>query len=233
MLLSIWCSRLTVHWPAVSLTVLIAASDHLAALQQQSRFTDAEAFADTDALKALEAITRQRPTVVAIEQPFAASARGAALINRIKADPALAACEIRILEPDGGFLRGAARAVEAAVAAAGAVAVAALPAVDQRGTRRAPRVVVTRKVEVLIDGNPASLINISVIGAQVTSPLSLRPNQRVRMSIVDAERPVRFNGVVAWANFEMPKEGPRYRAGINFYDASPDMLSRFIATITA
>ena len=104
--------------------------------------------------------------------------------------------------------------------------------IDTRGTRRAPRVVVTRYVEVLIDGNPATLVNISVVGAQVTSPLSLRPNQRVRMAIADASRPVRFNGVVAWASFEMPKEGPRYRAGINFYDAAPETISRFIEAIT-
>ena len=99
-------------------------------------------------------------------------------------------------------------------------------------TRRAPRVVISRDVEVMIDGTPVTLINISVIGAQVTSSVSLRPNQRVRMSLEDTERPVRFNGVVAWASFEMPKEGPRYRAGINFYDAAPDMVERFIETIT-
>ena len=216
----------------VSLTVLIAAADRLAALKQQIEFSGADAFADTEALKALEAILRQRPPVIAIEKPFASSARGAALINRLKADPSLSTCEIRILEPDGAVSRGPARP---SGSAASATAVAARPAaIDQRGTRRAPRVVITRKVEVMIDGNPATLVNISVVGAQVTSPLSLRPNQRVRMAIVDAARPVKFNGVVAWASFEMPKEGPgpRYRAGINFFDAAPDTISRFIEAIT-
>lgn len=206
----------------MSLTVLIAAADRLAALQQQIEFSDADAFADTNALQALDAITRQRPSVIAIEHAFAATARGAALINRIMADPSLSTCEVRILEPDGSVVTAA-------------VAVAAPPAaIDQRGTRRAPRVVITKNVEVLIDGNPATLVNISVVGAQVTSPLSLRPNQRVRMAIVEAARPVKFNGVVAWASFEMPKEGPgpRYRAGINFYDAAPDTISRFIDAIT-
>ena len=104
---------------------------------------------------------------------------------------------------------------------------------EQRSTRRAPRVVLTRSVEVLIDGEPATLINISPIGALVTSAQSLRPNQRIRVSLGEAERPVRFNGVVIWATFEMPKEGPRYRAGINFYDAAPDIVTRFIESITA
>jgi hypothetical protein len=75
-------------------------------------------------------------------------------------------------------------------------------------------------------------VNISIVGAQVLSPSLLRPNQRVRMSLVDEARPIRFNGVVAWAAFEMPKEGPRYRAGVNFHDAAPDMVARFIESIT-
>jgi len=217
----------------VSLTVLIAAYDHLAALQQHSDLTSAEAFADTDALKALDAITRQRPGIVVIEKPFAATSRGAALINRIKADPALAACEIRILEADGVYTRGVARPLDGGDGTASVVALAASPAAIDRGTRRAPRVAITREIAVLIDGNPATLINISVVGAQVTTPLALRPNQRVRISLEEAERPVRFNGVVAWATYEMAKDGPRYRAGINFHDASPDMVMRFIETITA
>jgi hypothetical protein len=214
-------------------TVLIAAADQLAALTQHPDLTDAEAFVDSDALKALDAITKRRPSVVALEQQFAASARGSAFINRIKADPALASCEIRIVEADGRVTRQAAPAAAAAAAAPVAVATPPAARLDQTGTRRAQRHVVQRNVEVLIDGNPATLVNISIVGAQVLSLSSLRPNQRVRMSLVDATRPMRFNGVIAWANFEMPKEGPRYRAGVNFYDASPDMVARFIESITA
>ena len=213
----------------MSSIVLIAASHHLAALQQHPDLTAADAFADTDALKALDAITQKRPQVVALEQSFAASARGAAFINRIKADPALAACEIRILEADAG----ATGATVPAAVPADAVSPPSPTAPVQRGTRRAERHIVSRNVEVLIDGNPATLVNISIVGAQVLSMSSLRPNQRVRMSLVDATRPMRFNGVIAWANFEMPKEGPRYRAGVNFYDAAPDMVARFIETVTA
>jgi hypothetical protein len=52
------------------------------------------------------------------------------------------------------------------------------------------------------------------------------------MSLVDTSRPMRFNGIVAWATFEMSKEGPRYRAGISFYDASPEPVAKFIDTVT-
>ena len=218
----------------MSFTVLIAASERLAALQQQADLTNAEAFTDTDVLKALDTIARRRPQVVALDQRFAASARGAAFINRIKADPALASCEIRVIDPDASAGRGTVTPADAAAVAPAAAAADALPAVqpDRTGTRRAERVAITKSVDVLIDGNPATLVNISIVGAQVLSPSLLRPNQRVRMSLVDEARPIRFNGVVAWAAFEMPKEGPRYRAGVNFYDASPDMVARFIESIT-
>ena len=218
----------------MSFTVLIAASERLAALQQQADLTNAEAFTDTDVLKALDTIARRRPQVVALDQRFAASARGAAFINRIKADPALASCEIRVIDPDASAGRGTVTPADAAAVAPAAADVDDLPAVqlDRTGTRRAERVAISKSVAVLIDGNPATLVNISIVGAQVLSPSLLRPNQRVRMSLVDEARPIRFNGVVAWAAFEMPKEGPRYRAGVNFYDASPDMVARFIESIT-
>ena len=233
----------------MSLTILIAASKQLAALKEQPEFTDAEAFADTEALKALEAVMRQCPQLIALDQQFAASARGAAFINRVKADPSLAACEIRIVgaardassttpspSPASASPPSTAQATEApAVPAPSAVAAPPVPqpTLDRTGTRRAERHVVRGNIEVLIDGNPATLVNISLVGAQVLSASLLRPNQRIRMSLVDATRPMRFNGVVAWAAFEMPKEGPRYRAGVNFYDAAPDMVARFIETITA
>ena len=108
---------------------------------------------------------------------------------------------------------------------------AAAPApLDQRGTRRAPRFIVTKGIEVTIDGNPAALINLSVVGAQVVSPTILKPNQRVRMTLPDTEGPIRVMAGVAWAAFEMPKTGPVYRAGIEFYDAEATPVLRFIDT---
>ncbi len=226
-------------------TVLIAAPEHLPALKEHG-FAEALAFSDADALKALEAITREKPPVVALEKLFAATSRGAALIKRIKADPSLTGCEIKIVAHDGKPLTpkkkkdAAAPAATAAAAPAPAPvepppapapAVAAAPApapLDQRGTRRAPRFNVTKGIEVMIDGNPAALINLSTVGAQVVSPTILKPNQRVRMTLPDADGPIRVMAGVAWAAFEMPKSGPVYRAGIEFYDAEAGNLDRFI-----
>jgi PilZ domain-containing protein len=82
-------------------------------------------------------------------------------------------------------------------------------------------------VDVVIDGNLATLIDLSVVGAQVVSPTILKPNQRVRMSMGDANRPLRFGAAVAWASFELAATGPRYRAGLEFFDADAKAVERF------
>jgi len=198
-------------------------------LKAREDFSDAQAFSDSDALRALEVITRKRPDVVALERGFAATTRGAALINRIKADPKLSSCEIRIVAHDSAYSRAPAAPPEAAADGA-AVAVAA-PAtaepLDMRGTRRAPRFRIVDGVEVTVDGNVATLVDLSTVGAHVVSPTILKPNQRVRMALVDGKKPIRFSAGVAWASFELAKTGPRFRAGIEFFDAEPEAVQKF------
>jgi hypothetical protein len=216
--------------------VVIAAAQHLAALQQRPEYANATGFPDSDALRALDLISRDRPSVIALERLFAATSRGAALINRIKADPSLAACEIRIVAHDSNYTRVSPRR-PADQGAAPPVAVEEPPApapaaqnLDWRGTRRAPRFKIQEGVEVAIDGNAAALMDLSVIGAMVVSPTTLKPNQRIRMSLPQDPRPIRFSAGVAWAAFEMPKgkPAPQYRAGIEFFDADADAVLKFI-----
>jgi hypothetical protein len=264
-------------------TVLIAAADLLPTLKQ--RFLDADsellAFADTEALKALDAISRRRPSVVTLERAFAATPRGAALINRIKADPTLTGSEIRVVSHDtddtdvvspattpsdhaagpasagpaapaavappaapapGGPTSAAVAAPAPAAVAAPAPSVVATPApsvvaapaapgaapLDQRGTRRAPRFKLVGNVEVVADGNAATLIDLSTVGAQIMSAYVLKPNQKLRMTIADEQATIRVSAVVAWALFEIPPEsGPRYRAGIEFIDAKAAEVDAF------
>lgn len=217
--------------------MVIASAQHLSALQQRPEYADAQAFPDSEALRALDVISRERPSVVALERLFAATSRGAALINRIKADPTLAACEIRIVAHDSNYTRvSPRRPAEAGGAAPVAVEEPPAPAaggsqnLDWRGTRRAPRFKVLDNVEVAIDGNPATLMDLSVIGAMVISPTTLKPNQRIRMSLPQEPRAIRFSAGVAWAAFEMPKgkPAPQYRAGIEFFDADADAVLKFI-----
>ena len=199
--------------------VAIAGADRLPLLKERIGAVEGEllAFTDADVLQALEAIARRKPQMVALERLFAASPRGAALINRIKADRKLTASEIRVFAHDSDVVRVVPRPEAAAP-----------QALDQRGTRRAPRVRMEPKATALVDGKTSVLIDLSVIGAQVVSPAVLKPNQEVSFGLVDKEANLRFRGTVAWTSFEIqPNSSPRYRAGIEFVDADPGEVNAF------
>ena len=223
-------------------TVLIAAPDLLPALKERADPSHGEllAFSDVEALRALEVITKRRPRLVTLERLFAATPRGAALIHRIKADPALLQSEIRVVSHDSDYSRvlprpsAATTAATTPTATAATAAATAAPAppvpLDQRGTRRSSRYRIAAKVDVQVDGNTATLVDLSTVGAQVVSAGVLKPNQRVRIAMVDEKGSLRFNGTVAWAKFEIPPgSGPRYRAGLDFVDADQSAVEGFCA----
>src|SRR4029453_4804458 len=72
-----------------------------------------------------QAILEQRPRLIVLERLFAATPRGAALINRIKTDPQLGHAEVRVMSHTGDYTRQVAKpaadAAPAAAAAGGAV----------------------------------------------------------------------------------------------------------------
>lgn len=204
------------------LTVIIAAQEALPALAAAFGTAKGQVltFGSTDALRALELITEQRPDTVAIERSFASSTRGAALISRIMQDATLTGCEIRVLP----------KASETAQPAVAPGPLPSLPApLDKKGTRRAPRYAIRDSVEVSIDGKPAQLVDLSAVGAQVVSPSLLRPNQRVRVTFADEHASTRAIGSIAWAEFQMPGRSstPHYRAGVEFLDVDAKAISAF------
>ena len=225
--------------------VVIAASNLMPSLRERLA-DDGElvVFPDTEPIQALQAILEHRPSLIVLERLFAATPRGAALINRIKNDPQLGHAEVRVMSHSGDYRRvvskpsgappppSAPAAAETgspndgtAVAETAAVAaVAAEPPprpLDWHGTRRAPRHRIRQGVEIQLDGNPAQVVDLSQVGAQVVSQTILRPNQKVRVSVPNDDFVMRFRGSIAWAKFELPDPTapPRYRAGIEFADA--------------
>ena len=200
---------------------MVAAADHLPGLKARAGDTDGELllFADVDAVAALQVIVKRRPHLVALERMFAVTPRGAALINRIKADPLLRQAEIRVMAHNSEYSRVVPRAP-----APGA------PALDQRGTRRAPRFKVDDHAVVVLDGKSGTIVDLSTVGAQVVTPAAVKPNQRVAVALTDADGVVRCSASVAWTSFEMsPSGAPRYRAGLNFEDADADAVDAFCA----
>ena len=132
--------------------VVIGPAEALASLRAQvANGGQVQTFTDHQVREAVEYIATYKPAVVAIDEKFAVSPRGEALVGRIMDDSGLAQCEIRILaraagrnpsakdaqEERGGHHASAAPGVGPA-AAAEAVAVSA--ALDRRGTRRAERI---------------------------------------------------------------------------------------------
>jgi hypothetical protein len=208
--------------------VLIGSADALPALK--ARFgaeADVHTFTDSEALEALDHIIRNQPAQVALQEDFSETSRGLALINRIKDDASLVACEVRVLARDTELSRVA---VKRGHAAGPAVAVdEPQPVLDQRGTRRAPRVRIQDGIEVAVDGSPAALVDLSTVGAQVVSATVLKPNQRVRVVMGDGKAAIRCSAAVAWAAFEMPKGQPtRYRAGVDWGEVTdPARIAAF------
>ena len=223
--------------------VVIAASNLMPSLRERLA-DDGElvVFPDTEPIQALQAILEHRPSLIVLERLFAATPRGAALINRIKNDPQLGHAEVRVMSHSGDYRRvvskpsGApppqaapteARSPNDGTALAETAAVAAVAAeppprpLDWHGTRRAPRHRIRQGVEIQLDGNPAQVVDLSQVGAQVVSQTILRPNQKVRVSVPNDDFVMRFRGSIAWAKFELPDPTapPRYRAGIEFADA--------------
>ena len=200
-------------------TVLVAASELLPGLKERAGALEGEVltFTDADALRALQTIMTRRPHVVALERMFAVTPRGAALINRIKTDPSLREAEIRIVAHNSDYTRVVPRA-----APPGA------PALDQRGTRRAPRFKIAENVAAVIDGKSGTLIDLSSVGAQIVSRAALKPNQQIAVALTDETSNVQLNATVAWTAFQTSATGaPRFRAGINFEDADPATVDAF------
>jgi hypothetical protein len=220
--------------------VIIGAANLLPALRE--RLVDEGellSFADTEPIPALQAILEQRPQLIVLERLFAATPRGAALINRIRTDPEIGRSELRVMshtDDDDNVAAGAPGVgvieepeippllIEQDFAA---VPIAATPVsspaneIDWHGTRRAARYRLHSGMEIHVDGNPVVIVDMSAVGAQVISVTILRPNQRVRISVPTDDFVMRFRGTVAWAKFELRKapQPPLYRAGIEFVDA--------------
>lgn len=209
--------------------VLIGPSEALPALRERvDSGAELHTFTDQEALEALDHIIRTKPRIVALDNDFSATSRGTALINRIKDDPTLLDCEVRVVAHDGVLNRVAARRSATKIAAAVVVVDQPTKPLDQRGTRRAPRVRIREKVEVLIDGNAALLIDLSAVGAQVLSAKTLKPNQRIRLTLPEGKTAIRCTGSIAWASFEMPKgQSPQYRAGIELSGTDPVAINGF------
>jgi PilZ domain-containing protein len=103
-------------------------------------------------------------------------------------------------------------------------------AADFSPARQARRVKMRDGIEVVLDGSASSLVDVSTIGAQVLSPLALRPNRVVKMTLRGGESALVSKVRVMWAKFEpQGTAAAQYRVGVKFTDAEPKAVDAFMA----
>lgn len=207
------------HREETKSTVLIASEEVLATWSSNAATpTDLLALTDADAQYALAVIERRRPEIVVLEQIFAASSRGAALINHLRTNADLAGVDIRVL-PAG---RSAGLGVSGPIA--GRVIASMAQPLQQGPIRRATRVPMPAGAETRVNGARAALINVSTVGIQVVSSMLLKPNQKVEVVIDRDGVVVRAHAHIAWSKLELAQNALAYRAGVAFADTQAEVV---------
>ena len=201
-------------------TVLIASVDVLEGWSEHvSPPDDVLAFADSDAQHALDVIQRSRPDVVVLEQMFAFTPRGTALVTELLSDSRLADTEIRLLSADRSAWMGP-HGPTSSVELANLARPFAL-----RPLRVAQRVKMPTGTEVCVDGAPVPLIDLSTAGAQIISPRILKPQQSVRIVVDKGSTTGRAVANIVWSSVEILRNEVTYRAGIEFKGPRPEFLA--------
>jgi hypothetical protein len=100
--------------------------------------------------------------------------------------------------------------------------------IDMTGTRRAPRFNIAEGTEIQIDGEMVTLVNLSLVGAQVCSPVALKPKQRVSVVFADEGEFMHVRSVVASVSVKTANGTTRYLTGIEFLDADQLAMQRLI-----
>ena len=175
---------------------------------------------------ALESIRAYRPRLVAIDAVFAQTAEGAAFADRVEAIGGIA---VRlVLRRDGKWVTTA-REVQAAPAAGSIVVAPPAIEVPQANTRRAPRFRLLMPLEAKVEGGRATLVDLSVHGAQVVSFPPLRPNQKIKVALEDTDDVLNLTAQVAWSCFQqaISSPDPFYRVGLEFTSASQQTLDAY------
>jgi hypothetical protein len=219
---------------AADLTIVIADVTRMAAIRAGLLLTGRVVqFTNFNLAPALEAIRTNEPTVVAIDALLVQTQQGLKFIKHVES-LATSGFAVRLITLGNGKWTTSAHEVlpandappiDRAAASAASPAGAALMGTN---TRRAPRFPMLDSLNAAVEGGHASLVNISVLGAQVVSEPVLRPGQTVKIALPDAAEMLRLTAHVAWSTFQQTKQGtPVYRAGIAFTDAAQETLDDY------
>jgi hypothetical protein len=207
-------------------------------------------FASSSLASAVESIRAYRAKVVAVDALFLQTSSGTAFLARLDT-MGLPANAIRLIVENDGKWIATSRQEPAGMVVVdrksgappqqGAIASPKQPTVQSlssvlaapsflaaSNTRRAPRFLVRNPIEALVESGRANVIDMSVLGAQIVSLPVLRPNQRIKLGLLDSDNVVSLTGQVAWSLFEQtPMREVHYRVGIEFTDAAKYTLEDY------
>ena len=225
----IWLISCTV---STDIVVLIADAVRLRAIRAVSPFPYRMLyFSDSNLESALGTIGAHAPCRIALDTQFACTSNGRAFADKLQS-PAMAGSEVFIVSFDNG--RWSMLPVEGSSAIRSATSSEAVSAVADLSvdlnTRRVPRFLVVDPLAAVVDGKPTSLIDMSVMGAQVVSAPALRPNQVLRIALPDeGDTTLQLTAHIAWSAFQSSQNmpAPYYRAGMEFTDASAQLLEGY------
>ena len=192
-------------------------------------------FPETRLSVALESIQLHHPKLIAIEAAFAETVQGQTFIERVEALNIRATAIQLIIRSDGRW-RTTPRAnhfSDKPGRPALALVVPTLVPPASANTRRTPRFPIHDSLSVAVEGGPAILVNISAMGAQVTSGSRLRPSQTVKFGFPQSGEVLHLTASVAWSMLEQgPKPGEAYyRAGMEFTDDATGVLQEYCRSL--
>ena len=216
------------------IVVLIADAVRLRAIREVAPFPYRLLyFSDTNLAAALGTIAAHAPCRIAMDTQFAHSSNGRAFADKLQQMP-IDGSEVFIVSFDNG--RWSMLPIEGPAAPAirsATVSAANIAAADVKltlNTRRVPRFAVTDPLAAVVDGKKTSLVDMSVMGAQVVSAPPLRPNQVLRIELPDQDDTMlQLRAHIAWSAFQTSNDtvAPYYRAGMEFTDASAQLLEGY------
>jgi hypothetical protein len=218
------------------LTIVVADVTRMAAIRSGLPLSGRVVqFTNFNLSSALEAIEKDEPKIVAIDALMIQTQQGLGFIKRVEG-LAKAGCAIRLIVRGTKAWTTTEREVPPAPDAAPIGRTSATPgrpavvaaAATVANTRRAPRFPMLAALNAAVEGGQASLVNISVLGAQVVSQPVLRPGQTVKIALPDQNDMLRLTAHVAWSTFHQTKQGTvAYRAGVAFTDAAQETLDDY------
>jgi hypothetical protein len=180
-------------------------------------------YSEAESPRALDAILLKAPQVLAIDPQFAKTARGAAIVARIRTDARLNDIDLRVLIEDETNLP---LVFSKHVTSIGSVLLESTRPLDRAGTRQAVRFPMGRR-RVLVNGEEGELVDLSMTGAQVLTSVRMGPGNTLRIALPDDGPEVRCQGSVAWSVAVPTSAGVQYRGGIAFTNADSAQLESF------